>query len=175
MINNYTSQITILTNSANSLIAILNKTKLQLESKNITESQVINGQLAPDMFNLARQIGIVSDNLKGGVSRITGTPNPVYDEELTTIDECIARLNKTVDYVKSVESSLLENIDNSIKVILPWMKDKGLYLDLDHYVNNFLIPNTYFHIVIAYAIIRHLGFDIAKNDFIGELNFKSVE
>jgi uncharacterized protein len=170
---NYTNQITTLTNSTNSIIAIITKIQSQLGSKNLTDSQVVEGRLAPDMFEFKKQIGIISDNLKGGAGRITGTEIPKYEDTETNLDDLKIRLTKTLEFIASIDQSKFTNVDENAKVKLPYMP--GMYMTMDEYVNNYWIPNTYFHIVTAYGILRHLGFDLAKMDYIGGLNLRSEE
>jgi uncharacterized protein len=170
---NYTNQITTLKKTTNSIITIITKIQTQLESKNLTDSQVVDGRLAPDMFAFKKQITIISDNLKGGVGRITGVEAPKYQDTESTLEELKTRLTKTLDFVNSIDQSRFENVDQNSKVILPYMP--GMYMTMDEYVNNYLIPNTYFHIVTAYGILRHLGFDLAKMDYIGGLNLRPEE
>jgi uncharacterized protein len=170
---NYTNQITTLTNSARSIIAIITKVQTQLESKNLIDSQVVEGRLAPDMFPLCKQIQIISDNLKGGVGRITGSEVPKYEDTESTLDDLKVRLTKTLEFIAGVDQSKFNNVDENSKITLPYMP--GMYMTMNEYVNNYWISNTYFHIVTAYAIIRHLGFDLAKMDYIGGLNLKPEE
>ena len=37
------------------------------------------------------------------------------------------------------------------------------------YVNNFVLPNTYFHITVAYGILRNRGVALGKGDYLGGL------
>jgi uncharacterized protein len=170
---NYTNQITTLTNSAKSIITIITKVQSQLESKGLTDTQVVEGRLAPDMFPLKKQIGIISDNLKGGAGRITGSEVPRYEDTELTLEDLKTRLTKTLEFIASLDQAKFTNVDANSKVTLPFMP--GVFMTMDEYVNNYWIPNTYFHIVTAYAIMRHLGFELGKMDYIGGLNLQPEE
>ena len=42
----------------------------------------------------------------------------------------------------------------------------------DDYLNHFVLPNFYFHLTVAYAILRHCGVDIGKRDFLGAIHLR---
>jgi uncharacterized protein len=144
-----------------------------LKKVNQTEGgkPVFDARIAPDMFGLNKQVTVVSDNLKGMVSRFAEIENPKMEDNETTLDQLIERLQKTVDFANSVDASKYENAA-SIKATLPWIQ--GKYLTADDYLFQFAIPNVYFHLSIAYAILRNNGYEIGKQDFIGGLNLQDL-
>lgn len=54
------------------------------------------------------------------------------------------------------------------KVNLSWAP--GKVIGGEDYLLQMTIPNTYFHIAMAYAILRHHGVDVGKMDFLGPVN-----
>jgi uncharacterized protein len=140
-------------------------------ANNVADKSIFNARLAPDMFPLSKQVTVVSDNLKGMVSRFTETENPKMEDNETTLDDLIARLQKTVDFANSMTEDKYDNAGN-IKAVLPWMP--GKYLSADDYLFQFAIPNVYFHFSIAYSILRTNGYELGKQDFIGGLNLHDL-
>jgi uncharacterized protein len=132
---------------------------------------IFDARLAPDMLPLSKQITVVSDNLKGMVSRFTETENPKMEDTETTLDQLIARLQKTVDFANSISADRYSDAAN-IKATLPWMP--GKYLTADDYLFQFAIPNVYFHLSIAYAILRNNGYELGKQDFIGGMTLNDL-
>jgi uncharacterized protein len=152
--------------SVEALISILKKVNQTEGGK-----PVFDAKIAPDMFGLNKQVTVVSDNLKGMVSRFTQAENPKMEDTETNLDELIVRLQKTVDFANSIDKSKYEKA-GEIKAMLPWIQDK--YLTADDYLFQFAIPNVYFHLSIAYAILRNNGYEIGKQDFIGGLNLQDL-
>ena len=171
----YYSSVQIIKKQVIALRAILTKIPAFVESSKtpygnymIDENYVLNARVATDMFPLSKQVQVVSDGLKGMVARMTGTEAPKMPDTETTVDELIARLDKTLEFVDSIPELAYESASER-KAKLPWMP--GKYLTMDDYVA-FAIPNTYFHMTTAYNILRHIGLPIGKTDFIGQVNFQ---
>jgi hypothetical protein len=147
-------------------IEILNKVAAHAEAKKIDPAVFINARLAPDMLPLSRQVQIASDTVKGGAARLSGEEPPKYEDFETTFPELVARLQKTVDYLKSFKP---EQIDGSeerpvvIKTRTGELNFNGL-----SYLTGFVLPNLYFHITTGYGIARHNGVEIGKKDFLGK-------
>jgi uncharacterized protein len=152
--------------SVEALVNILKKVSQTENGK-----PVFDARIAPDMFGLNKQVTVVSDNLKGMVSRFSQTENPKMEDTETTLDQLIERLQNTVDFANSIAEDKYEKA-GEIKATLPWMP--GKYLTAYDYLFQFAIPNVYFHLSIAYAILRNSGYEIGKQDFIGGLNLQDL-
>lgn len=170
MTNIYTLSYQLTTKSVNSMITILEKIKLQLPSKNHSEEELLASKLAPDMYPLSRQIQLISDQAKGMVSRLAGIQNPSMEDQETTIDQLIVRLKKTVEFIQNVPQDNYAHADDR-QIILPWMEQMmpGKALTAEEFFLTFALPNFYFYMVTAYAILRNQGYEIGKFDYIGEL------
>jgi hypothetical protein len=149
----------------NNLSAILHKAVMHAEAKKIDPSVFVNARLAPDMFPLARQIQIVSDGAKGCAARLAGVEVPSYPDTETTFPELQDRIAKTVDFLKSFKPEQIDGSEEKtieLKVGPRELKFKG-----QEYLTHFVVPNFYFHITAAYAILRHNGVEIGKRDYLG--------
>lgn len=150
------------------LSKILDKGVAYAETKKFDSTVLVNARLAPDMFPLARQVQIASDMVKNGVARLAGQEAPRFEDNEKTIDELKARIAKTIDYIKSVPASALEGSeDRDIKIPL---RDRSIEMKGLPYLRNWILPNFYFHVSMAYALLRHNGVDLGKPDFLGALN-----
>jgi uncharacterized protein len=144
---------------------ILDKAEKFCAAKKIDPTILVNARLAPDMFALARQIQITTDFAKGASARLAGVEVPVYEDSEKTIGELKARITKTVDYIKTLKPAQIdgsEERDVTIKIAGNPTTFKGQF-----YLVNFAIPNFYFHLTAAYAILRHNGVELNKADFLG--------
>jgi uncharacterized protein len=163
----HTLAVEQVTHTLRQLLTLLDKGVAHAEAKKFDPSVLVSSRLAPDMLPLSRQIQIVSDTAKFGVARLTGTEAPKFEDTEKTIDELKARIRKTIDYVQSVSASAFEGgEDRDVKIVVPnrTIEMKGLT-----YLRGCLLPNFFFHVSIAYAILRHNGVDVGKRDFLGDL------
>ena len=164
-ISMYQASVPAFVRGLTNLSAILDKAAADAEARKIDPAVLINSRLAPDMFPLARQIMIAADFAKGPVARLAGAEVPKYEDNETTIAEFKARIDKTIAFVKSFTPSQIDGSevrDISITIAGNPMTFKGL-----PYLVEFALPNFYFHLSCAYAILRHNGVPIGKRDFIG--------
>ena len=164
-ISMYQASVPAFVRGLTNLSAILDKAAADAEARKIDPAVLINSRLAPDMFPLARQIMIAADFAKGPVARLAGVEVPKYEDNETTIAEFKARIDKTIAFVKSFTPSQVdgsEEKDISISIAGNPVTFKGL-----PYLVDFALPNFYFHLACAYAILRHNGVPIGKRDFIG--------
>jgi len=165
-ISMYQASVPVFVRALNNLAAILEKTAAHAESRKIDPAVLVGYRLYPDMFGLARQVQIATDGAKGGVARLAGIEPPKYEDNEATIADLIARLRKTVTYLESIKP---EQIDGSEDKTVTWKTQtatrtmQGL-----PYLLNHVTPNVYFHVTTAYAILRHCGVEIGKQDFLGK-------
>jgi hypothetical protein len=147
------------------LSAILDKAAAHAEAKKIDPSVFVNARLYPDMLPFNRQIQLASDFAKNSVARIAGMDAPKFADEEKTIDELKDRLKRTIEYLEGVGGAALEGSeDRDIKIPLRTrtLEMKGL-----PFLQKWALPNFYFHATTAYAILRHNGVEVGKQDFLG--------
>ncbi len=155
----------------NALSAVLDKGAAFAAAKKIDPSVLLNTRLAPDMFSLARQVQVATDLAKNGAARLAGVEPPRYEDTETTIDQLKARLAKTVAFIKTLDP---KKIDTSAdrQIVFPLGPNNKGEMKGDDYLNHFVLPNVYFHLTAAYAILRHCGVEIGKQDFLGKIPIK---
>jgi len=147
------------------LSTIIDKAQSYCEAKKIDPAVLVNFRLRPDMLPFARQVQIASDQAKGMASRLAGAEVPSFPDTETTFDELKARIATTIAHVKSFTPAQIEGSEDrdiSLKAGPTELKFKGA-----DYLTQFVLPNFYFHITTAYAILRHCGVEIGKMDFLG--------
>ena len=150
---------------------ILDKAEAFAASKKVDPSVLLNWRLAPDMFPLVRQVQIVADQAKNGSSRLAGVEAPRYEDNETTIEQLKARLAKTIAYLKTLDPTQIDAAAEREITFPLGPNNKGQMQGAD-YLNHFILPNFYFHLAAAYAILRHCGVDIGKRDFLGTIPMK---
>ena len=155
----------------NALSAVLEKAEAYAKARKFDATALLNSRLAPDMFALTRQVQIATDQAKNASSRLAGVEPPRYEDNETTIEQLRARIAKTVAYVKTLDPKKIDgSADREITFPLG-PTDKG-HMKGDNYLNHFVLPNFYFHLTAAYAILRHCGIELGKRDFLGAIPMK---
>lgn len=147
------------------LSKVLDKAADFAAAKKIDPSVLLNARLAPDMFPLLRQVQIAADFAKGPMARLAGQEVPKYDDSETTIDALKARIAKTLAFVQSFGAAQIDGSEN--REIALTVGGQPLTLTGQNYLVNFALPNFYFHVTTAYAILRHNGVEIGKKDYMG--------
>jgi hypothetical protein len=117
------------------------------------------------MLPLSRQIQLSADFAKNPMSRLAGREPPKWEDSETTFADLKARIEKTLAYIRAVPAADIDAArDREINFMVAGnpMSFKGR-----DYLVHFALPNFYFHVTTAYAILRHNGLDIGKRDFMG--------
>lgn len=161
----YQSSIPVFIHMLGNLRNILQKGAAHATNKNFDPTVLVNSRLAPDMFALARQVQIATDMAKGCAARLAGVEPPKYEDNETSFDELVARIDKTISYLKEFSPAQIDNTE--AKEITLALRTRTLNFDGKTYLQHFVIPNMYFHITTTYNILRHNGVELGKQDFIG--------
>jgi hypothetical protein len=110
-------------------------------------------------------VQIACDFAKGAVARLSGTENPAYEDKEATIEDLKARVAKTLAFIGSIPAAALDGSEQ--KTITMKIRGTEHSWPGETYLAHVVLPNFYFHLTTAYAILRHNGLDIGKNDFLG--------
>jgi uncharacterized protein len=165
-ISMYKSSIPVFIRQLNNLSTILNKGAAYAEARKIDPAVFVNARLAPDMFPLARQVQITSDGAKAGAARLAGIEVPSFSDDETTFPQLQERIEKTIKFLQTIRAEQIDGTEEK-KITYTQRGKESNYIGLQ-YLTDFVLPNLYFHITAAYAILRHNGVDLGKRDFLGE-------
>jgi hypothetical protein len=147
------------------LSAILDKAEAHAKSKKIDESVFVNARLFPDMFPLSRQVQIACDTAKAGAARLAEIEIPSHADVEKTFVELKQRIEKTVEFLQTIKPAQI-NGKEEFKITYVQREKEKNFIGLP-YLLNYTLPNIFFHITTAYAILRHNGVEIGKKDFLG--------
>ena len=146
---------------------ILKKAERHAAARKIDPAVFLNARLAPDMHPLTRQIQIASDTVKGCAARLSGRAVPSFKDNEKSFADLYRRIDRTIAFVRKVKAQEIDGTETKqIELKFPQgsIKFKG-----KAYLLNFVLPNLYFHVTTAYAILRHNGVNVGKRDFIGKV------
>jgi uncharacterized protein len=148
---------------------ILTKAAAHADSKKFEMEVLLHSRLAPDQFPLAKQIQIACDSAKLCVARLTGKDAPVHDDKETSYSQLKKRNEEVISFLRAFKTSDFAQAEQKQITQPRW---EGKYLSATEYTLEHAIPNVYFHITTAYAILRHNGVEIGKKDYLGDLPYK---
>jgi uncharacterized protein len=154
------------------LSGVLDKAAAFATAKKVDAAVLLGYRLAPDMFALARQVQVACDQAKNGAARLAGTEPPKFEDTETTLDQLKERIAKTVAYLKTLDAKAIDSSADR-EITFPLGPNKGQMQGGD-YLNHFVLPNFYFHLTSAYAIVRHCGVEVGKRDFLGAIPIKRI-
>ncbi len=140
--------------------------QLEWHAPRLQEDALLQSRLISDQFPFIRQIQIACDNAKNGVARLAEIEAPKMEDVEKTIPELLMRIDKTLAFLKTVKPEQI-NGKEGVRIALPYWGGKSM--SGGEYTANYLIPNFYFHLTTAYAIMRKNGVQIGKDDFMGPL------
>jgi hypothetical protein len=146
----------------------LDKAEAHASAKKFDVDTLTQARLAPDQYPLVRQIQSACDSAKFSAAYLAGVEAPVHADTEKTFAELRERIRSCRAFLETVTS--VEGAEER-KVSPKFMK--GQWVRGDQFLVQMSLPNFYFHVVTAYAILRHNGVDLGKMDFIGGLPFGS--
>ena len=165
-ISMYQALIPPASRSLTNLITILEKGAAYATAKKIDGGILINSRLYPDMHPLSKQVQIASDVTRRGAARLAGLEAPAMLDNETTFAELIDRTTKTISYLATFSPAQIDGSEQRI-ITLPMGKESITLAGLP-YLNLFILPNLYFHVTTTYNILRHVGVELGKIDFLGK-------
>jgi hypothetical protein len=164
-ISMHAMSVDVFTHTLGSLLAFLEKGQASAKEREFEPAVLLASRLAPDMFPLTRQVQLACDLAKNSVARLTAQEPPRFPDTESSFEELHARIARTIDYLKGIPASALDGAETrDIKV--PAGERTFEFKGLD-FLEHWAIPNVFFHVTMAYAILRHNGVELGKRDFLG--------
>jgi hypothetical protein len=142
----------------------LMKAQAHAEAKKFDSGVLLNDRLAPDMLNFTKQIQIATDGAKGCGARLAGVDIPSFADNEATLPELVARLDKTIDFLNTLSAAQIDGTEDKDVVLKSAWGER--HFKGQPYLLEYVVPNFYFHLTTAYAILRHNGVELGKGDFL---------
>jgi uncharacterized protein len=153
--------------SLNNLDAILDKAAGHADAKKVGPCVLPATRLIVDMLPLSAQIQIACDTAKGAAARLAGVEVPKHEDTEATIADLRARIATTLAFIKNIKPEQFTGAETR-EIVLTFPQTTLKFTGLK-YVTNFAIPNFFFHMTMAYALLRKNGVDLGKRDFLGPI------
>ncbi|MFT3817744.1 MAG: DUF1993 domain-containing protein [Rubrivivax sp.] len=163
-ISMYSASVPVFVRMMDNLLLWLDKAQAHAEARKFDTANYLGLRLAPDMLPFAKQIQIASDTAKGCVARLAGVEIPKWDDTEATLDELRVRIRKTLDYVQDFGAERFAGSEE--RVITLALRSGEMQFTGQRYLEHWVLPNFYFHVTTAYALLRHAGVELGKSDYL---------
>jgi hypothetical protein len=164
-ISMYSASVPVFKNMLGNLSHCLDKAQAHAEARKFDPKVLVEDRLAPDMLPFKRQVQIACDACKNGLARLAGVEAPKFEDNESTLAELKERIRKTLDFLDSVPRASVDGTDDK-DITFPAGRDVTRTLKGEAYLLGVALPNLFFHVTTAYAILRHNGVELGKGDYL---------
>ncbi len=164
-ISMYQVSVPVFIQMLSALAKILDKAGAHAEMRKIDPQALLGARLFPDMFPFARQVQLATDFAKGCAARLAGAEVPRYADEEKSFAELKQRIDKTLAFLKQFTPAQIDGSEE--REIALNIAGKPVAFKGQQYLLSSAMPNFYFHVTTAYAILRHNGIEVGKRDYMG--------
>ncbi len=149
-----------------SLDNLLAKAESHAAERKIDPAALLQARLFPDMFALLKQVQIACDFAKGVSGRLAGVELPVFDDSEQTFAELRALVAKTIAFISGLDAARFDGSEEREVVLRPGTPKERRFVG-QAYLLNYGLPQFFFHVTTAYALLRHNGVELGKKDYMG--------
>jgi hypothetical protein len=164
----YQASVPLMIRMLTNLKGIVQKAAEHAKAKKIDESALLNARLFPDMFVFTRQVRLACDFARGTGARLAGMEPPAYEDNEQSFAELVARIDRSIEYLGTLKVQQIDGSETR-EIVRPIRGEPKKFTGIN-YLLQFALPNFFFHVTTAYAILRHSGIEIGKTDYIGALD-----
>jgi uncharacterized protein len=165
MLSMYALTVPPFTQMLNNLLRILDKAEANAAERKIPAEVLVSARLAPDMYPLSFQIQSATDRTKFTLARLSGRTAPSWADDEKTFDELRARIRKALDYIAEFQPADVDGTED--KPLTLKVRGEEVTVPAQEHLLLNALPQFYFHVTTAYAILRHNGVPIGKRDYTG--------
>jgi hypothetical protein len=160
----YAATVPPFTSMLKNLQAVMAKAEAHCEARKIDPAAFLASRLYPDMLPFTAQVQIATDNAKGAAGRLAAVEIPKFEDTEKTFAELQARVSSTIAFLDTLTEGQFEGAAD--RDIVLQLRDRKIEFKGAAYLLQWAIPNVYFHITTAYALLRHGGVEIGKKDYL---------
>lgn len=164
-ISMYSASVPVFQHMLRNLVHMLEKAEANAQARKFDTAVLAQARLAPDMLPFTRQVLIACDAAKLAAARISGKEAPKFEDTETTFEDLKARIRKTLAYLETVPAADLDGTEDK-EITFPVGREAKRTMTAQAYLATWALPNFFFHVTTAYAILRHNGVDLGKSDYL---------
>ncbi|MFO1327008.1 MAG: DUF1993 domain-containing protein [Rubrivivax sp.] len=160
----HSASVPVFVRNLQNLLTWLDKAQAHADARGFDAVNYLQLRLAPDMLPFVKQIQIASDTAKGCVARLAGVEIPKWDDTEATLEDLRGRIRRTLDFVQGFDEARLAGSDTR-EVVLALRSGEVRFAG-QRFLEHWALPNFYFHVTTAYALLRHAGVELGKSDYL---------
>lgn len=164
-ISMYSASVPVFRQMLGNMLQWLDKAEAHALARKFDAANYLGLRLAPDMLGFVTQVQIACDGAKRGVARLTGVEAPVHADDEKTIDQLRDRIRSTLAFIESVPAEKFAGSETRA-IEVPQRNRDPLKFDGEGFLKHFALPNFFFHVTTAYALLRHAGVELGKKDYL---------
>lgn len=165
-ISMYAASVPVFKQMLGGLDTVLGKAEGYAVARKIEPATLLQTRLFPDMFTLLRQVQIACDFAKSVPARLAGAEVPAYDDTEQSFEELHARIARTLAFLDGLDEAKFEGSEQREIVLRPGTP-KERSIGGQAYLLAYGLPQFFFHVTTAYALLRHNGVEVGKKDYMG--------
>ena len=162
----HSASVPIFKRQLGALLTWLDKAEAHAAARKFDPANYLQLRLAPDMLPFVSQIRIAGDTAKGCAARLAGQEIPKFEDNEASLVELRERVRRTLDYLDSVPASAIDGSEGR-EIVLPMRNRDPIRFTGETYLRHWALPNFFFHVSMAYALLRHAGVELGKADYLG--------
>ena len=162
----YVASVPVFKQLLGGLSGVLTKAAEHAAARKIDPPALLQARLFPDMFPLLRQVQIATDFARSVAARLAGVEAPSAPDTEQSFDELQQRIASTLAFLDSLDAAAFEGSETREIVLRPGTP-KERTLSGQAYLLSYGLPQFFFHVTTAYALLRHSGVEIGKRDYMG--------
>jgi hypothetical protein len=166
-ISMHAASVPVFTQMLGSLSALLHKAESHAEQRKIDADALLQARLFPDMFPLRRQVQIACDFARGVSARLAGVEVPSFPDTEKTFTELQALIEKTLSFLGGLSPTQFDKSESREIVTRPGTPKERRF-NGQAYLLSYGLPQFFFHVTTAYALLRHNGVELGKGDYMGK-------
>lgn len=164
----YSASVPVFKKMLAALDKIIAKAEAHAAEKKIEPDALLQSRLFPDMFPFVRQVQVACDFAKSVPSRLSGTEVPSYEDNERTFADLHERIAKTLAHVDTIDAARFAGCEGRSIVLRAGTPRERRFEGGEAYLLQYGIPQFFFHVATAYALLRHNGVELGKKDYMGE-------
>ncbi|RTZ41588.1 DUF1993 domain-containing protein [Candidimonas sp. SYP-B2681] len=163
----YAASVPVFKQMLNSVDGILAKAEEHAIVKKIDPDALLQARLFPDMFPLIRQVQVAADFARGVSARLAGVEVPKFEDDQKTFADLHELIAKTLGFIDSVTPEQIDGHEDRV-IVTRQGTPKERNFSGQSYLLTYGLPQFFFHVTTAYALLRHNGVEVGKRDFMGQ-------
>lgn len=164
----YAASAEIYARMLRNLLTWLDKAEAHAKARGFDSGMFLGMKLSPDMLSFSKQVAIASEVARLAVARLGGIDLPAAQGSEESFDGLRVRVRDAIAFVEGVAPEQLAGSAEQA-LVLPQRQGDPLHFTGQTFLQQWSLPNFFFHVTTAYALLRQAGVELVKADYLGPM------